>query len=83
MTPSQRKFYRTVYTIEVLSEEIIPENASLNDVIEESTIGGYSMIVEKPTFAEVNGPTMAKLLLAQASDPEFFQLNQYGEDSNG
>jgi hypothetical protein len=76
---SKRKFYRTVITAEVLSEEPF-EFETLEDVhhaiIYGDCSGTYSVTVQET----VDGTRMAALLLSQRSDPDFFQLTEAGED---
>lgn len=76
---SNRKFYRTVYTVEVLSEEPVGE-MSLADLDYEITEGHSSGRFLSTENEEVDGKKMAELLKAQGTDPEFFQLNDEGED---
>lgn len=76
---SKRKFYRTTIVIEVLSEEpYTPDSVQQidYDIIEGDCSG--QMFAGK-SF-EVDGPTMAANLKAQGSDPEFFQLDDEGND---
>lgn len=79
---NKRKFYRSVIEVEVLSEDPIPDTPSLTDVDEQITEGDWSgtskFLVHNQ---EVDGPTMARLLKAQGSDPEFFQLTEDGKDT--
>jgi hypothetical protein len=83
MVISSRKFYRTVIEIEVLSEEPIPDAMELGTILAEGDNGGYSLTDRvKLENEEVDGPTMAKLLEAQASDPGFFNLTANGEDAD-
>lgn len=77
---SKRKFYKTLITLEVLSEEPIPDGMELESIIEEATTGGYSMEILKQNSVVIGGQAMAKRLIAQASSPEFFKLNEKGED---
>jgi len=77
---SKRKFYRTVYHVEVLSDGPC-SGMSLDEVLYEITEGHCSGdLSEDPTDEVVNGPTMAKMLLNQRSDPSFFGLSDNGED---
>jgi hypothetical protein len=75
-----RKYFKTVYTYEVLSEEPIPGDLGFARVVEETSEGDYSgrMLSEEETV--IDGPTMAKLLMEQGSDPEFFMLDETGKD---
>ena len=77
---TKRKFYKTVITFEVLSEEPIPANASIEAIIEESTHGGYSMGDDTRNQTELNGKQAADELLKQGSEPEFFRIDETGKD---
>lgn len=78
-----KKYYRTVYQVEVLSEEKFDDGGgmSLTDIDEAITNGDCSgrvtTIVDNQA---VSGKEMVKLLKAQGSDPEFFQLDKEGND---
>jgi len=81
MATSARKFYRTVIEVEVLSEEPF-EYDTLYQVHCSITEGHCSgTVTPKVKNEEVDGPAMAKLLIAQRSDPEFFGLTDDGEDT--
>lgn len=76
---SNRKFYRTVISVEVLSEEpYSPESLEsiAHDIIEGDCSGRWNVVSSK----EVDGAEMAQLLYEQASEPAFFQLDDDGND---
>jgi hypothetical protein len=76
---SKRKFYKTIITIEVLSEE--PYNPdSVQEIDYDITDGDCSGKFDVVESIEVDAPTMAALLKSQGSDPEFFQLDDEGND---
>lgn len=78
---SKRTFYRTVLTLEVLSEEPLTGEESLSDIEYSIDVGSCSGKVETTVENEqVDGPRMAQLLLDQASDPDFFGLDKQGND---
>ena len=78
---SKRTFYRTVKTIEVLSEEPLSGDESLSDIAYLIGPGPCSGKVETTTSNEqVDGRRMAQLLDAQGSDTEFFGLDEQGRD---
>lgn len=80
---SKRTFYRTVVQIEILSEEPTDFDNDLEAISEAITTGDCSgTVAETTTNEKVDGPTMAKLLKAQGSDPSFFQLTDDGEDTD-
>jgi hypothetical protein len=77
---SQRKFYRTVIQVEVLSEEPVTVG-SLHDLGDAITTVDYSgQLTALVLNEEVDGPTMACLLQAQRSDAAFFMLTEDGSD---
>lgn len=76
---SKRKFYRTVVQVEVLSEEPY-DFEDLEQVRYDITEGHCSGQVTTLPTEEVDGPAMAKLLRGQGSDPEFFELDEQGND---
>lgn len=78
---SSRTFHRTIITIEVLSEyPYSPDD--LDEVVSDITDGDCSGKWSVTSSDEVDGPTMAKLLIGQESDPEFFQLDEDGNDTD-
>lgn len=71
----KQKYYRTVIEVEVLSEEPVDFD-TLADVAHEIVEGDCSgQWHTKVDNQEVDGPEMAKLLIAQGSDPGFFNLD--------
>lgn len=74
-----RTFYKAVFSIEVLSEEPI-DDMTLEDIEYAITEGHCSGVITKSDTVEMTGPEMAKALLAQGSDAEFFQLDDDGND---
>lgn len=77
--PSKRKFYRTVIEVEVLSEEAVDfgDLAAVHYAITDGECSGqWSVTHSEP----VCGPTMAKLLKEQGSDPSYFRLDDDGND---
>ena len=79
MAVSKRKFYRQLHTIEVLSEEPLPD-MTLDELAYEISDGCASGRIISQPVEEVDGKKMADLLLEQASDPNFFMLNEDGSD---
>ena len=76
--PSKRKFYRHTVTIEILSEESeVPVDAY-------GAVGGPDSHVicdvKSEQVEEIDGPTMAKAATEARSDPEFFELDDEGND---
>ena len=78
-----RTFYRHVIQIEILTEDPIQDLAaeSLAAIEEEYTEGAWSGQASVVCTNEIcDGPRMAKLLRAQGSDPEFFFLDEDGNE---
>ena len=78
---TERKFFKRVVTIEVLSESPIPEGMSITNMIIEAMSGDYSMRAYNVNDKELNGKQAAKALLNQGSDPSFFGLSARGNDT--
>lgn len=77
---SKRKFYRSVFKIEVLSERPLPP-LSLEQIAYEITEGESSGDLVREKLEVVDAKKMAKLLMKQGSDPGFFQLDEHGNDA--
>jgi len=75
-----RRFYKTTFVVEILSEDLVPDEYDLKDCLEEAETGAYSGDVKSMESVEVSGPEMAKLLAEQRSDPGFFGLTNDGQD---
>lgn len=73
------KYYRTVITVEVLSDE--PYNpASLAQVAHDTISGGCSGNWKITSSEEVTVKRMAELLEAQGSDPSFLIMEEDDKD---
>lgn len=79
---TDRKFYRTVIHVEVLSEEPYTFSGNLVDVANDISSGDCSGVARTIQEEKCDGFRMAQLLLAQGSDPEFFMLDDSGNDTN-
>ena len=75
-----RKFYKQRFTLVVLSEEPIPHEASIVEIVHEAIEGGYSASDDRGPCVEINGRQAAKALMAQGSVPEFFEIDLKGND---
>jgi hypothetical protein len=78
--PSKRKFYLTVFQVEVLSEDPLVAD-DLDEIHSAITTGDCSGAVQRLREETLDGPTTAAKLREQASDPGFFQLTDDGDDS--
>ena len=77
---TERNFYRTVIHVEVLSEEPYVFSGNLVDVANDIVTGNCSGVVRTIQEERCNGARMVQLLLAQGSEPEYFQLDENGND---
>ena len=76
---TNRYFYKTVVQVEILSEEPIGGITDLDTIHYETTQGHWSGSTKIVYEITMNGLAMAKELIAQGSDPEFFSLTEEGE----
>ena len=76
-----KKFFKTTITIEILSEKKY-NSTDLSKIAYDITDGDCSGKVEVSSYQELTPQEAAKALLAQGSDPEFFGLDDDGNDSN-
>ena len=76
----ERKFYKTRYIVEILSEDPIPPEMDFKEVMLEAEEGGFSGQVTYKKTSTLNGKQTADALLKQNSSPEFFRLTPSGED---
>ena len=74
-----RVFYKTVIQVEVLSQEPIGE-PSLEQLAYNITDGDWSGASKIKSIKELTGKQAAKALIKQGSDPEFFQLDEKGNE---
>jgi hypothetical protein len=81
VTPGARKFYREVIRFEILSEDPIPECLTLGDIQHNVMEGHMSgRFLSTAVSAVVDGKRMATLLIDQGTDPDFFGLDEEGND---
>ena len=67
------KFYRTIVTVEILSDEPIG-SPTLDEINYQIMEGDWSGQYEVSSVAEISPAEMTSALIAQGSDPEFFGL---------
>ncbi len=77
---SDKKFYKTVFSVEVLSEYRSVEASSLTTIAREIDQGDWSGHVEVVEVKELTGKEAADALQEQGSDPGFFMLNEDGSE---
>ena len=79
---SKKKIYKTIITVEVFSDEPIDE-ISLADVVYEITDGEW---VGNVTYAykniELTGDKAVKEIKGVGSDPDFFGMDDLGNEIN-
>lgn len=78
---TKRKFYRSVFTVEVLSEEPLESDLTLDSVAYMITEGDCSGFVNEELNQPIDGAKCAELLQQQGSDPEFFGIDEEGNDA--
>lgn len=76
---TERKFYKKVVQVEILSEDPIG-CVSLEQIAYGITEGDWSGKLETVSDTELNGKEAVKELLNQGSDCTFFQLDEDGND---
>ena len=77
---TERKFYRTVVHVEILSEEPYVFSGDLYSLAEDMDMGDCSGVARTIQEEKCNGARMAQLLISQGSDPEFFGIDEAGND---
>ena len=80
---TKRRFYRSIIQVEIVHEDprALAKLEGLDEVhalITDGPCSGIWNVTKGPI--EMNGRQMAKLLLEEGSDPEFFSLDEQGND---
>jgi len=76
-----KKYFKTIIEIEILSEdEPVGNGLSLGEINDEITQGHCSGQILTKKEEEVSAKDMATLLINQQSDPEFFGLDEDGNE---
>lgn len=77
----KKKIYKTIVQVEILSEEPIDSQLSLSQIAEEGDTGSFSiMIKDVRVNQEIKGIRAAREMRKQGSDPEFFDMDEKGND---
>lgn len=80
---AERKFFKTLITVEVLSEDApVGDDISLDDLHNMITDGDWSGRMEIAKVEELTPQQAATALTEQGSDPEFFGLNADGSEAS-
>lgn len=77
----KRKFFKTTFTVEVLSEEEpVSDDLSLEEIERGFTSGDWSGRVTCEGSEELSAQEAVYELTEQGSDPSFFRLTEDGEE---
>lgn len=77
------KFYKTTFTVEILSENPIPEHERLGDILTYGCVeGDYVLKSINKVNKVLTAKQTAKALLDAGSEPAFFMLNDDGTPSS-
>ena len=79
---STRKFYKTIIEVTVLSDSPL-QPMSLGELSYETMEGDLSATLDTKKEIVLNGKEAADALKEQGSDPEFFQIDEDGNDIDG
>ena len=82
MALNPKLYYKTVFVVEVLSEDPIPDHLDFDETMAEAMEGAYSRKVTRKKEIPMDGAAMAKELEAQGSEPAFFMLAADGSPAN-
>jgi len=77
-TNKERKFYKTIVSLEVLSEGPIPSGMALANILRETIYGTWSALRQPDQATELTPEQFAEACGVHATDPEFFGLNPDG-----
>jgi hypothetical protein len=78
---AKKTIYRTVLMLEVLSPDPITDGISLETIVYESMEGSFSLgMSTKVDNQPVEGAKAVRIIKAHGSDPEFFQMDNDGND---
>jgi len=75
----KKKLYKSIFTLEVLSEEPISEYDELHNIIYECDTGMYSGFREDIVNIEIEGKDAVKEVEKHGTDLDFFQMDENGD----
>lgn len=77
-----KPIFRTVFVYEVISDEPILDSVSLETIANETTNGSWSgrFLDNSVHNEELTGKAAVEAITAQGSDPEFFMLDNEGNE---
>jgi hypothetical protein len=76
----KKKLYKTVIKVEILSEEPYEDGKSLDDINYDITQGHCSGVVKAASSTTLVGKKAARETIKQGSDPEFFMMDDKGNE---
>ena len=80
----EKKIYKSVLKIEILSEEPIEDGYSLNDISYQITDGDWSGDTDRENRnIELQGKEAAEACINQGTSPEFFMMDDEGNEMDG
>lgn len=77
---TDRKFFKTIVTVEVLSEDVPVEFDNLQELHYMITSGDDSGVIKSCIHKKITGKQAAQALIKQGSDPGFFLIDKDGND---
>mgnify|MGYP006288286057 CR=1 FL=1 len=78
---ASKKLYKSTLKIEILSDEKIPENASLHKILHETDEGMWSGVKDwEIRNSEIKGIDAVEACEKQGTEPEFFQMDKLGNE---
>lgn len=77
----KKTLYRSVFTLEVISPDPIPDNWFLGDIVSETVDGEYTGNINTTALNEViKGKDAVDAVKNQGTDPEFFFMDDDGNE---
>ena len=76
----KKTIYKTKVTIEILSDEPVNDNISLKDIQYEITDGQWSGKITHGESKPLKGKPAVKEILNHGTDPEFFFMDDKGNE---
>jgi hypothetical protein len=78
---AKKTIYKSVIIVEVLSEEPIESDMLLREIADECDTGSFSGIYEfKILNQPIKGVKASKAIMKQGSSPDFFQMDENGNE---
>lgn len=77
---TKRKFYKTIISMRILSEDPIPRDLTITEIIQECDSGSFVGDEMEHKDTELNGKQAVAALYDVGSEPGFFRLNDRGGD---